>query len=782
MTRQKKEVQGGTDSLYRTLFEFSADGILIADIETRRFKYANPAACRMLGYTEKELQEMNVTEIHPKEDLPRVMAEFEAQARKDKTLALDIPCLRKDGSIVYADANTVSVTIDGRLCNLGMFRDITDRKRIEAALHENEMRLQEAQLLAHIGNWELDLSTNLLTWSDEIFRIFEIDKAAFGASYEAFLAAIHPEDRDAVHTAYSRSLEDRKPYSIVHRLRMPDGRIKYVQEQCETDYSPEGKPLRSVGTVQDITDLKRAEEVLRESEERLRSLINSTPDIICFKDGEGRWLEANAADLELFSLTNVDYRGKTDLQLAEFTNPMYRNAFQTCAASDEKAWEAKGLSRGDEVITKPDGTVKTYDVIKVPIFEGTDGKRKGLVVLGRDITGRKRAEEEKAVLEGRLQQAQKMEAVGRLAGGVAHDFNNILGIILGFTDMTLDLMDPAQPLAAYLKEVRKAAESAAAITRQLLAFARKQPATPKVLNLNETVEGLLRMLQRLIGEDIALDWRPTKANLWPVKMDPSQIDQILANLCVNARDAIADTGRVTIETENVSLDESYCAGHADSVPGDYVRLSVSDNGCGIDKETMARIFEPFFTTKATGKGTGLGLATVYGIVKQNGGNINIYSEPGQGTTFTIYLPRHAGRDESVQDVHPAEIPRGDETILVVEDNLAMLQMTRTMLELQGYTVLVANTPDEAISLAGHHAGGISLIITDVVMPGMNGRDLVLKLKSLCPHLKHLYMSGYTAGVIAQHGVSDEEARFIQKPFTKQTLSAKVREVLDSGQS
>jgi len=300
---------------------------------------------------------------------------------------------------------------------------------------------------------------------------------------------------------------------------------------------------------------------------------------------------------------------------------------------------------------------------------------------------------------------------------------------------------------------------------------------PIVLDLNDTVAGMLTMLKRLIGENVDLQWKPS-GDLWSVKVDPSQLDQILANLCVNARDAISGTGTLTIETDNSTLDEHYCAAHAGCVPGEYVRLVVSDDGCGMDKDTQSHLFEPFFTTKATGEGTGLGLATVYGAVKQNSGHINVYSEPGRGTAFTIYLPRHADKAVQTQAAGTTRLlPSGHETILLVEDEPSILALTSTLLERQGYTVLAASTPGEAIRLAKQHPGEIDLLMTDVVMPEMNGRMLAKNLLALYPHLKRLFMSGYTADVIAHHGVLDEGVQFIQKPFTMENLAAKVREAL-----
>jgi CheY-like chemotaxis protein len=315
----------------------------------------------------------------------------------------------------------------------------------------------------------------------------------------------------------------------------------------------------------------------------------------------------------------------------------------------------------------------------------------------------------------------------------------------------------------------------------LLAFARKQTIAPKVIDLNETISGMLKMLRRLIGEDIDLVWLPDEG-IWPIRIDPSQLDQILANLCVNARDAIGDTGKLTIETGTVAFDEAYCADHAGFKPGDFVMLAVSDDGCGMGREILRNLFEPFFTTKDADKGTGLGLATVYGIVKQNNGFINVYSEPGQGTTFRIYLPPHKGVEPETATPERAAVPgaRGNETILIVEDEPAILKVTGMMLEKLGYTVLSANTPSEAVELAKEHAGEIHLLVTDVVMPEMNGRDLANKLLSLYPNVKRLFMSGYTANVIAHHGVLDEGVRFIQKPFAMNDLADMVRLALTEG--
>ena len=389
----------------------------------------------------------------------------------------------------------------------------------------------------------------------------------------------------------------------------------------------------------------------------------------------------------------------------------------------------------------------------------------------QDITDQKK-------METRLHQAQKMEAVGRLAGGVAHDFNNMLSVILGNTEILLEDMDREDPLTANVQEIHRATERSAALTRQLLAFARRQTIAPRVLNINQVVGDMLKMLQRLIGEDIELTWLPGKG-VWPVRMDPSQVDQLLANLCLNARDAIKDTGKVTIETDNVVFTADYCQDHPGFRPGKFIMVVVSDNGSGMDRETRENLFEPFFTTKPNGQGSGLGLATVYGIMKQNRGFINVYSEPDSGSTFKLYLPAQE-QSEIPESQSPVStpLPTGHGTVLVVEDDAAILKIAHMILERMGYTVFTCNRPEDAIKMAKTPKGStIDLLITDVVMPGMNGRQLSEKLIQLHPGMKCLFMSGYTADVIAHHGVLEQGVHFINKPFSRQELSNSVLQVL-----
>ena len=511
---------------------------------------------------------------------------------------------------------------------------------------------------------------------------------------------------------------------------------------------------------------------LHESESRFRLFAELAPVGIVIADKEENTLYANPRFTELLGYTLEDIPSVQQWWETAYPDEAFRDQVR-------RQWQvtiAEARRTGSEItpmerpVTCKDGTVRHIE-LRVAATGNFN------VVVFTDITERKEAEAEHEKLQAQLLQAQKMESVGRLAGGVAHDFNNMLSVILGNAELALDDVGPEVKLRENLQEIDQAAKRSTEITRQLLAFARRQTINPQVLDLNETVEKMLNMLRRLIGEDVDLSWKPG-AGGWPVKIDPSQIDQILANLCVNARDAIADVGRVTIETENIRFDEEYCADHPGFVAGEYVLLAVSDDGCGMDNKTLENIFEPFFTTKEVAKGTGLGLAMIYGIVKQNEGFVNVYSEPGKGTTFRVYFARHYEAPISVEKHVVDEIPHGTgETVLVVEDEAAILKLTGRILDNQGYKVLLASNPTEAMAQVRELPGEVDLLITDVVMPEMNGRDLAKKMQADYPKLKVLFMSGYTANVIAHHGVLDAGVQFIQKPFAGRDLARKIREVM-----
>jgi PAS domain S-box-containing protein len=568
--------------------------------------------------------------------------------------------------------------------------------------------------------------------------------------------------------------------SLPHKKGMPEGHAAVVRELVVPVMRKDkvvailgvgNKPVdyteSDVETVAFFADLtwhiveRKRDEAERE---RLMAAIDQTDEMVCITDPAGTIQYVNPAFERITGYSREEIIGKNPrIQNSGQQDPAFYKEMQATISSG-RTWKGRMVNK------RKDGTLYTEDATISPVCDA-EGRILNYVAVKRDITEHLR-------LASQLQQAQKMESVGRLAGGVAHDFNNMLSVIIGFTELAMGKVNPAQPIHADLKEVLTAAKRSVEITRQLLAFARNQTIAPEVLDLNETVEGMLKMLRRLIGEDIDLAWLPGKG-LWPVRMDPTQIDQVLANLCVNARDAIENTGKITIETGNTVFDETYCSNHLGFIAGEYAMLAISDNGCGMNEETRSHLFEPFFTTKEVGKGTGLGLATVYGIVKQNDGFINVYSEPGGGATFRIYLPRHAGHLTEIRGESTEELPmsRG-ETVLLVEDEILILKMSKVILETLGYKVLAANGPDEALRLASEYEGEIDLLITDVVMPGMNGRELAERINAIRPKVKRLFMSGYTADVIAHRGVLDEGVRFIPKPFSQKELAAKIRQALE----
>lgn len=527
----------------------------------------------------------------------------------------------------------------------------------------------------------------------------------------------------------------------------------------------------------EITERRRVESGLRLSEEKYRFLAEKMGDLVWTLDMNLRSTYIGPSIERVLGFTpeerqKMTAREKFTPESLRKINTLLREELER--DKDPDVDPDRSVEIEVEYYHRNGTTLWLENTIK-PIRDAS-GQLTGIYGVSRDVSQRRKAEKEKEVLQEQLLLAQKMESLGRLAGGVAHDFNNLLTVILGHTELALREFSPGEKLYSNILQIHTAAEHSAALAGQLLAFARKQITTPEVLNLNNTMSGMLMMLGRLIGENIQLVWKPGR-NLWPVKIDPGQIDQIIANLCVNARDAIDKAGMITIETENISIG-SFCG--QECPPGDYVMITVSDTGHGIDSNHMKHLYEPFFTTKEIGRGTGLGLATVYGIVKQNSGCIDVRSSPGTGTTFSICLPRS---EESNCD-SPGE-PAGEllggcgETILLVEDEEAVLELTRTLLEELGYNVLFAGLPCEALSIAENHPGRIHLLLSDVVMPEMNGRDLAELIRAVRPEVKCLFMSGYTADIISLSNLSDQSVCFMPKPFTLRDIADNVRNALNS---
>jgi PAS domain S-box-containing protein len=521
-----------------------------------------------------------------------------------------------------------------------------------------------------------------------------------------------------------------------------------------------------VGIFEDITERRRAEEDLRQSQQRLLLHRKQTPLGVIEWDLEFRVTAWNPAAERIFGFTAGEAIGRRagELIVPESVLPHVDQIWASLLQ------QKGGLRSRNENVGK-DGSVLLCEWFNTPLVDAS-GSVMGVASLVLDITDQRK-------LENQLRQAQKMEAVGQLAGGVAHDFNNLLQAIMGYTEMLIMKTPAEDSRHSDLMEILNTGKRAGDLTRQLLAFARKQTVLPEVLDLNAVIDGMLNMLRRLIGENVELVWVP-KHDVGTLRVDPSQVDQILANLVVNARDAIGDVGRVQISVDNIAVDEAFCSRNADAVPGDYVMLAVSDDGCGMKEEEMARIFEPFFSTKDRGHGTGMGLATVYGIVKQNKGFVDVESQAGRGSTFRVYLPQYETEDAD-ERVEPSPNERKekgkDATILIVEDEPAILVLGQRMLKQLGYEVLAAGTPEEALRVAKEHAGGIDMLLTDVILPEMSGRDLADSFLTIRPGAKLLFMSGYAADVVSQHGVLEENTDFLQKPFSIDDFASKVQQAL-----
>ena len=503
----------------------------------------------------------------------------------------------------------------------------------------------------------------------------------------------------------------------------------------------------------------KSDAALRESNERFRMIFEHSIDAIMLTRTDGSVLAANPEACRVFGMSETEICRAGRAGLVDGNDP------RTSPLLEERT--RTGRCRGEITMIRGDGSRFPAD-ISCAVFTDQDSSEKTSLII-RDVTERKK-------LENQLQQSQKMEALGTLAGGIAHDFNNMLNVILGYAELALLRLSPADPSHRHMLEIKKAGERSVALTRQLLAFARKQDLVPRIVSLNEVIVEQLKMLERLIGEDVNIEFHPC-AELWNTQIDPSQIDQILANLAVNARDAIAGAGTILIETANTTLNNANIRPDVEGASGEYVLLVFSDTGAGMDRKTQGRIFEPFFTTKGVGKGTGLGLSTVYGIVKQNSGMINVYSEPGMGTTFKVYLPRFAGEAAPQRKEAKTVSQAGTGTILLVEDDGQILELVRSMLEENGYLVLATSSPQEACTICEQHPGTIDLLITDVIMPLMNGKELQARIVGMKPGIRTLFMSGYTADIIATRGFIAAGLNFISKPFTLQALTQKVREAL-----
>jgi len=771
--RESEERLAQEHYLVNTLMQHIPDHIYFKDAESR-FIRINSALVKYFGLSDAA-QAVGKTDFDffGPEHARQAYADEQEVMRSGQPLTKEEKEIWPDGRETYVSTTKIpSYDQAGKIIGTcGISRDITARRRAETALRESEERYR---LIAdHVGDvvWQLDTGLRFVYLSPAVERVlgYTIEEA-LGVHVTSFLNEEGvAQMREVVQSRLKNPKASTEPRA--YRMKHRDGHWMDVEVASSPIFGDDGHVIGFAGITRDITERKRAEEALRALSARQEALLSAVPDIIMEVDPNKVYTWANRAGLEFFG---QDVIGKEAAYYFEGEQDTYG--------------VVRPLFDGNEDVIYVESWQRRKDGQKrllawwCRVLKDEQGNVTGALSTARDITERKRAEEEKERLQAQLVQAQKMESVGRLAGGVAHDFNNLLTVINLYSSLALSSLNETDPLRQDLEEIRKAGERAAGLTRQLLAFSRRQVLEMRVLDLNEVLGGLSKMLPRLISEDIAVKMS-LAPDLGRTRADPGQIEQVVINLAVNARDAMQEGGKLILETANVTLDERYTQEHTEVIPGDYVMLAISDTGIGMSAEVKAHLFEPFFTTKGVGKGTGLGLAMVYGIVKQHQGHISVYSELGQGTTIKIYLPRVK---EEVGVFAPtgqaAAMLRGSETVLVAEDEPAVRGIAVRVLREQGYTVLEAANGTEALRVALAHGKRPDLLLTDVIMPEMKGKALAEQLCARWPGLKVLYISGYTDETIANQGVLDQDAAFLQKPFGPETLARKVREVLDEGKS
>jgi len=772
ITENKDNIETDLE-LFRNLINKTNDAIFVTDPQTGRFIFVNDQACAGLGYDRQELLKMNVLDIETNFPDNFSWQTHVEELRQKGSHILEGIHKRKNGATFLNEANVSYVVLNTREYMVAIVRDITERKQAEEALLISEERLRQSVSVSNLGVFDHDHLAETIYWSPREREIF-----GWGPdetiTFRDFINCIYPEDLERIRAEVRRAHDPagNGVFAVEHRIIHRDGSIRWVTTRSQTFFSGEGsarRPVRTIGAASDITELKQMEKLLREEKDFSTIIINETPAIICGIAPDGATTFINPAGQTITGYSVEELIGK--------------NWWTTFYPGDEYLQVERlfrdvkeGNARDYEMtLTTRDGNKRTISWSFLNSFD-KDGNIVQIIGFGNDITERKKSEAERERLEEQLRQSQKMEAIGTLAGGVAHDFNNILTAVTGYASLVQERLKD-ETTQGYIREILNAANRAAELTRGLLAFSRKQTISLQQKDLNEVVQNIQKMLARIIGEDIKLKTVLSDKRL-PVSVDSVQIDQVLLNLATNARDAMPDGGHLIIETYDVDMDRSYVEAHLIESSGKYAVLTVSDTGIGMDLKTKENIFEPFFTTKGVGKGTGLGLAMVYGIIKQHGGTINVYSEVGKGTTFRIYLPiMKVAAKEEAETVQPIPLGKG-EKILIAEDDAQVREILSMSLKKHGYEVIEAGNGEEAVQRFLENRDTTAILLLDVVMPGNNGREAYEKIKRIEPGIKTIFMSGYTDDIISKNGILEEGFDFVSKPINPDALMRKIRDVLD----
>ena len=744
---------------YETLFVANPLPMWVFEISSGRFLAVNAQACKQYGYSEEEFLAMTISDIRPPEENAR-LADVRSTGPSGHREFGFWRHIKKDGTVIDVEISSDDIVFRDVAARLVLANDVTERVRTEAALRLSHERFDYVTRATEDAVWDRNVEENTVWWNGGLQRLFGIPPEEVEHTVEWAQGRAHPDDREEVVRHVREAVDSgADQWACEYRFRRHDGTYAFVYARGFIIRNSAGRAVRVVGAITDLSDRKRREDTLREQ----AMLLDRAKDAILVRGLDRRIRFWNRAAETIYGIPREQALGKRVEDIVVYDDPI---AFE---AADAEVFE-KGEWSGRLHQTAADGKTITVDG-HWTLLRDDGGNPAGVLKIHTNVS-------ERVELERRLAQSQKLEAIGQLTGGIAHDFNNLLTVIVGNADTLGEELQHRTDVLPLVDMIRTAGERGAELTRHLLAFARRQALEPRTVRPDELIDGMRNLLRRTLGENIELAVNHAP-NVAKVSVDPTQFESAVLNLCINARDAMREGGKLMIETENVVLDENYVEQRVDVVPGDYVRIAISDTGAGMSAEDAARAFEPFFTTKARGQGTGLGLSMVYGFVKQSGGHVAIYSELGHGTVVTLYLRQARGHNEPATRVEPGEVAGHGERVLLVEDDDLVRAHAVQLLESLGYGVVVASNGPEALELLRNEVP-CDLLFTDVIMPGgLTGPKLAEAAHTLRPGLPVLYTSGYTENAIIHHGRVDPGINLLHKPYRKPELAAKIRAVLDA---